>query len=118
MTGPLDQLAAALRSEAALLRRWGAGSQAVAAEHAAARIEGALTEWSVEDLTVAAAAAESGYSEAHLRRLVAECRIANHGSPGRPRIRRGDLPRKPPHSSDSEPDLVGDVLRARERGGA
>jgi hypothetical protein len=53
---------------------------------------------SVEDelLTVSQAAAESGYSAQHIRALVYERTLPNAGRKGRPRIRRGDLPKKPP----------------------
>lgn len=36
-----------------------------------------------------------GYSTDHLQRLVRHDRIANVGRPGSPRIRRGDIPKKP-----------------------
>jgi len=115
---PLINLAETFRREADLLGSWGATAQAAAAEHAASRIERALMTWRNEVLSVADAATESGYSEAHLRRLLAACRIENAGSRGRPRIRRADLPRKPRQRTGGEPDLVGDVLRARERCGS
>lgn len=116
MPEPLEELASEFRSEAELLRRWGA-DEATAAEHAAERVEKALRTWQNEELTVVEAAAESGYSAAHIRRLLAECRLENAGSQGRPRIRRGDLPRKPSRQSADEVDLVGEVLRAREQHG-
>jgi hypothetical protein len=47
-----------------------------------------------EHLPLTAAAAESGYSVDHLRRLVREGRLENVGSPRRVRLRRADLPRK------------------------
>lgn len=117
MAGPLDDLAEEFRDDARLLRRWGAEAEATAAEHAADRVEDAVAAWRSEALTVGEAAAESGYSEAHLRRLLAECRIENSGGEGRPRIRRGDLPKKLHRTSGDEVDLVGTVLRAREHEG-
>lgn len=45
-------------------------------------------------LTIEQAAAESGYSAAHLRRLLATGQIPRSGGSHRPRIRRGDLPLK------------------------
>lgn len=114
---PLEALYKAFRCEAELLRRWGAEAQATAAEHAAARVKETLAAWRSEALTVAEAAIESGYSEAHLRRLLGECRIDNAGSAGRPRIRRADLPRKARQTSGGEVDLVGEVLQAREQQG-
>lgn len=46
-------------------------------------------------LDLKAAARESGYSPDRLRHMVADKVIPNAGKPGRPRIRRGDLPKKP-----------------------
>lgn len=48
-----------------------------------------------EQLTLQKAAQESGYSPDHLGREVRAGRIPNVGRPKAPRIRRGDLPRKP-----------------------
>jgi hypothetical protein len=45
-------------------------------------------------LTLAEAAAASGYSADHLGRLVRAGRLVNIGRAGAPRVRRGDLPRK------------------------
>lgn len=45
------------------------------------------------------AAAIGGYSLDHLQRLVASGAIENVGRKGKPRIRRGDIPVKPGHSS-------------------
>lgn len=47
-----------------------------------------------EVMTLDAAANESGYTADHLRHLVAAGTIPNAGAPGRPRIRRADLPKK------------------------
>jgi hypothetical protein len=47
-----------------------------------------------EELTIAEAAQESGYSGQHLRALLAAGEIPNAGRKGRPRITRQDLPRK------------------------
>jgi hypothetical protein len=48
-----------------------------------------------EPLSLARAAAESGYSVDHLGRLVREGKLANVGRPNAPKVRRADLPRKP-----------------------
>jgi len=47
-----------------------------------------------QSLTLAQAAARSGYSEDHLGRLVRSGRLPNLGRKGSPRIRAGDLPRR------------------------
>ena len=48
-----------------------------------------------DSLTLAQAAEVSGYSKDHLRTLVSEGTLPNAGEKGRPRIRRGELPKKP-----------------------
>lgn len=106
-----------MRRQADDLQRFGASGEARAVEACIAHVEEEWIAWSAENLTVAEAAAESGYSEAHLRRLLAECRIENSGAEGRPRIRRADLPRKPNRQPADEIDLVGEVLRARRQHG-
>lgn len=91
----LRELVVSLRSEAEVLRENCADSQAKLCERHAERLEEALSKHSNETLTVAEAAAESGYSKSHLRRLIREGRIPNAGEAGSPRIQRRDLPRKP-----------------------
>lgn len=46
-------------------------------------------------LSVEQAAAESGYSETHIRRLLRNATLPNAGQKHTPRVRRADLPRKP-----------------------
>jgi hypothetical protein len=65
---------------------------------------------SLESLSLRDAAAESGYSESHLSRLLAEGKLANAGKKGAPRIRRQDLGKKPQRPDGVEPDLVSRVL--------
>jgi hypothetical protein len=90
---PAD-LPAAWRERAAEMRRYGAEPQAVTLDAVAAELEAALRAEADEELTLAEAAAESGYSSERLRRKVADGEIPNAGRKGAPRIRRGDLPRK------------------------
>jgi hypothetical protein len=47
-----------------------------------------------ESLTLREAASLSGYSVDHLARLIRAGSLLNVGRPYRPRVRRGDLPRK------------------------
>ena len=111
------ELIAHIRAEAEVLRRWGALPQAVAAEHVAERLRETALAWELEELTLGDAAAESGYSQAHLRRLVHEGRVENAGEGHRIKVRRCNLPRKArsgsQQASTQEPDLAGEVLRAR-----
>ena len=77
-----------------------------------------------ELLTLREAAAISGYTEDHLGRLIRDGTIPNTGRRGAPRIRRGDLPRRPgrrvalavPGAYD--PDTDARKLVARRKGGA
>jgi hypothetical protein len=68
-----------MRCHADELRHFGASGHAEAVEACATHVEEAWIEWSAENLTVAEAAAESGYSEPHIRRLLRECRIKDIG---------------------------------------
>jgi hypothetical protein len=74
----------------------------------------------LEALTLREAAAESGYTQSHLSRLLAEGKLVNAGQPYAPRIIRRDLPRKPnaaPKAGNGEPDLVGEALRGPTKEG-
>jgi len=91
----LEQLAQEWRSEAERLRsRYSLDDLAKLCDTHAAELQEAIREAASEELTLAQAARESGYSERRLRELVAEEKVPNAGELGRPRIRRGDLPRK------------------------
>lgn len=114
---PFNRPCSELRRKAEFLRLLGAGGHAEAVEHCVERIEDSWLQWQSQKLTVAEAAEASGYSEPHIRRLLAENRLKNAGSAGRPRIRRADLPRKPRRRSAGEVDLIGEILKAREANG-
>lgn len=92
---PLRRLSDEWREEAEMLRRRGADAQATALESAADDLEQAWKAWRQELLTVEQAASASGYSEAHIRRLLREGKIPNAGEEHHPRVRRADLPKKP-----------------------
>jgi hypothetical protein len=53
-------------------------------------------------LSLSEAAAATGYSSDHLSRLIRTGKLENCGRAHRPRVRRGDLPRKP-HALRPEP---------------
>lgn len=92
----LRQTVAEIRDKAAELRDdFGDEARARALEWAAAHFAAALDDFSNQQLTLAQAARESGYSVAHLGRYVAMGKIPNAGRPNAPRIRRGDVPHKP-----------------------
>ncbi len=78
------------------LREWAAAEEAARAWESAAReLQLALEDESGELLNLQQASAASGYSPEHLGRLVRQGRIPNAGRLNAPRIRIGDLPRKP-----------------------
>src|SRR3989442_492804 len=109
-------LAARWREEATVLRHRGAEAQAVALESCAAELEAYERERGLEQLTLEQAAAESGYSYSQLQKLVASGALANVGEPHKPRVRRGELPRKPGRPQhDGEPDLASLVIERRAK---
>src|SRR5581483_11980447 len=92
----VEGLVSRWRERAGALRTWGGSEGAARAwETAAAELEAALRAARDELLTLEAAATESGYSADHLGRLLRAGKLPNAGRPHAPRIRRGDLPRKP-----------------------
>lgn len=94
-------LAETWRAEARTLReRYGLEQLAQLCETHAEELARMVTEAADEELTLAEASAESGYSERRLRELVAEGRLPNAGRKYAPRLRRADLPRKPGASGD------------------
>jgi hypothetical protein len=62
----------------------------------------------LEALTLPEASRESGYSTAHISRLISEGKLENVGKRRTPMVRRGDLPKKRAVSADG-PDLTGKV---------
>lgn len=82
------------RDDAAVLRRRGAEGHAALLDGCAAELDAALTAGAAEPVTLAEGARLSGYSVAHLRRLIAGGALRNVSANGRVRVRVGDLPRK------------------------
>lgn len=58
-------------------------------------IEQAESALAIQPLTLADASRESGYSVAHLSRMVRTGVVANAGRKGKPLVRVGDLPKRP-----------------------
>lgn len=111
---PLTDLTENLREEAETFRRRGIEREADLLESVAEDVEIALHAFRTERLTVAEAAAESGYSPKRLRELVREGKLPDErpdGSRAEIRIRRCDLPRKPCAQADADPDV--DRIAAR-----
>lgn len=103
-------LPARWRQEAAVLRRRGAAGQAEALESCAEELEAWERQRALEGLTLEEAERESGYTYSALEKMVRRGELENVGEKGRPRVRRGDLPRK---ARRERPDLAGAVLEAR-----
>ncbi len=82
------------RRQAKALRRYGGETPAVALDRCASELEATLVERDEATYSLVEAARESGYSAAHLGRLVRDGKIPNAGRPAAPRIARKDLPRK------------------------
>jgi len=108
-TAHFGALATSWREEAERLRTLEANGQAAALEQAAAELEAAAAVWASKRLTITEAAAESGYSEEHLRRLVRGGELPAHrngGPKSRLYIRRGELPTKRHRDGREDPDSV------------
>lgn len=105
----LRSLASRWRTEAETLDRYGDGRGATVARLHADELEQAAADLAAEALTLSEAAAESGYSERRLRELLTSGEIPQAGKKGAPRIRRGDLPRKPGSATPSDYDVEADA---------
>lgn len=90
-----ETLIATWRTEADVLRRRGQVGAADLLEGCADELARVMGSEDAESITLAEAQAVSGYSVAHLRRLIAQGDLQNVAKKGAPRVRRGDLPRKP-----------------------
>ncbi len=92
-------LPAAFKAIASDAREYTADERAAAIwERAAEMVEESLRRSGLERLTLPQAAAESGYSRDHLRRLIDEGTIPNaSAADGSKAILRKDLPKKPGH---------------------
>ena len=116
-TDPLvSRVTARWRSEAEILHRRGADEQAAVLKSCASELEEQARLFSLEEMTLGEAEQESGYSYSALEKMVRCSRVPNAGSLGNPRIRRGDLPRKPGSDRQppqGEPDLAELVLAGK-----
>ena len=111
----VEKFAARLRSEAERLQHYHAAELGGALAQVADDLEAAYRRWALEELTVSDAARESGYSEERLRELVRSGRIPRANGGGTIRVRRRDLPRKPPAPDQGvgEDERSAKLLRAR-----
>ena len=90
----LLDLAAGWVKDARFLREHGASEAAATTEKHAEQLTEAVKRAEDEALTLEEAATASGYARRTLREKVSTGEIPNAGEKGRPRIRRGDLPRR------------------------
>lgn len=94
------QDAALVRGDALLLR-------------VADELEIAWRAWREAELTLAAAAAESGYSRDRLRELIAEGRLPATGEGSDLRVRRCDLPKRPGPVTDVVESMAAKIIAGR-----
>jgi hypothetical protein len=110
---PTDVTAAALpaawRERAEGLERY-VPAVATAFRDAAQELEAALRSEADKLLTLQEAAAASGMHADHVRHLVRDGRLHNYGRKGAPRVRAGDLPRKPARRTPTTYDVAADAL--------
>ena len=112
MTAIAD-LPTAWRSRAKELEPF-APAAAQAFTKAADELESTLTSGADEVVTIGRGAALSGYSSDHLRHLIRTGVIPNRGRHGSPRVRVGDLPKKPGAPLPGAPRRL-QVVRASPR---
>jgi hypothetical protein len=115
---PTHPLADDFRATAKKLAASGAADIARVWELAAERADAYFRAHALEELTLARASVESGYSISQISRLLSSGAIQNVGKKGAPRVTRGSLPKKPQTfragaSTHEEPDLVGRAFRQR-----
>lgn len=111
-----SRLATRWHKEAEILHRRGADDQATVLESCAKEVleEGRL--FSSEAITLEQAAQESGYSYSALQKMTRGGTIPNAGAKRSPRVRRGDLPKKPGSAREpqgGQPDLAERVLAGK-----
>lgn len=88
-----NQLPGHWRERAKGLRKF-APAAAEAFEDAALELEQAEREAGIELLNLRQASKASGYGERHLRQLIRQGILTDHGRKGAPKVKRGDLPKK------------------------
>src|SRR5690606_3238278 len=107
MAGRIEALVSEWRSEALTLRhRYSDERLASVCEAHALELETALRTSLDESVTLQEASRISGYSYAHLRRLMDSGAIRNVGKRGAPRVRVGDLPYRPSRMLDARATKV------------
>ena len=106
---PFKHLSDSWRTKARELRTLEAHGQAAALELAAKELDAEIRRSESELLTIREAAAESGYSKEHLRRLAREGDLPverNGGNKSKIKVRRGNLPTKRRRDGRDKPERV------------
>ena len=107
----IESQVGSLRARADQLARYGATEVSTALKQAATDVEQAFRAWWLQGLSVADAAAESGYTAERLREMVREGRVAPTGDGKRLSIRRCDVPRKPRAAADDRIETLARQLK-------
>lgn len=108
---------AKLRAKAANLESYGAVEPARACNQIADDLEADFRRWWLEGLTIADAAAESGYSEGRLREMARDGELTHQkgaGTKGHFTVARCDLPRRPKPKPSNVTSLEERLLKPRQ----
>ena len=105
------------RSEADVLDRRGAPNQAEVLRSCADELEAYERERNLELLTLDAAADATGYTRNALEKQIQRGDLRNYGKQGHPRVRRGELGRKPGHPDNDVDEWADELLVARLEAG-
>ena len=123
-TSTYEKLSRKWRTEAEVIARRGVfGDVGSLLKSVADELDGAIEAHDDELLTLDEAVEESGYTRRKIERDLETGRIPNSGKPRQPRVRRGDLPYKPPRTRPKSKGrtIAGKINSARwqaEMGGA
>jgi hypothetical protein len=110
-----DELLSRWTADEELLREYGANEAADAVRHCRHDLDAWWRERLLDKLTIAEAADYSGHAYDTIQRKLASGEIQNVGRKGSPKVRRCDLPCKPPgqHRVIEAGDLTDRIQAAR-----
>jgi hypothetical protein len=90
-----NELASQWEKDAHLLAQYGSPQQAEVLRHCSRKLFELIKSEKDVLLTLTLASQLSGYSADHLGRMVGDGKLTNYGRKGSPKLRLGDLPKKP-----------------------
>jgi hypothetical protein len=102
----MDALIESWHTLAHCMRELGVEIAARSLERCARELARALELDKLESITLEEASTQSGYTYSAIQKKVATGQLANLGVKGRPRVRKGDLPRKAPKHSAGIADSI------------